>query len=84
MKNLQLTSVIGLMALLVGWSPLVMAQSKENPVDKFRQLEEILPTPNAERIASGAPGRVTGNNEPITKCPLPWTTRNSDWWEVRR
>ena len=24
--------------------------------DKFRQLEEILPTPNRERAASGAPG----------------------------
>ncbi len=27
-----------------------------NPVDKFRQLEEILPTPNDYRTASGAPG----------------------------
>lgn len=34
-----------------GW-----AQSKSNPVDKFRQLEEILPTPNEYRTASGAPG----------------------------
>ena len=33
------------------------AQSKSNPLDKFRQLEEILPTPNDERAASGAPGR---------------------------
>jgi hypothetical protein len=32
------------------------AQSKSNPVDKFRQLEEILPTPNEYRTASGAPG----------------------------
>ena len=24
--------------------------------NKFRQLEEILPTPNDQRIASGAPG----------------------------
>ena len=24
--------------------------------DKFRQLEEILPTPNSYRTASGAPG----------------------------
>ena len=25
--------------------------------DKFRQLEEILPTPNDQRTASGAPGQ---------------------------
>lgn len=36
----------------------VMAQSKSNPVDKFRQLEEILPTPNVYRTASGAPGHA--------------------------
>ena len=38
----------------------VMAQSVVNPKfgqpDKFRQLEEILPTPNDYRTASGAPG----------------------------
>ncbi|MCU1261142.1 MAG: Aminopeptidase [Bryobacterales bacterium] len=32
------------------------AQSKLSPVDKFRQLEEVLPTPNEYRTASGAPG----------------------------
>ncbi|MFN8059077.1 MAG: M1 family metallopeptidase [Vicinamibacterales bacterium] len=32
------------------------AQSKHDPSDKFRQLEEILPTPNDYRTASGAPG----------------------------
>jgi len=31
-------------------------QSKSKPSDKFRQLEEILPTPNDQRTASGAPG----------------------------
>jgi hypothetical protein len=36
---------------LAGWG-----QSKKSPVDKFRQLEEILPTPNDYRTASGAPG----------------------------
>lgn len=34
----------------------VAAQSKSKPGDKFRQLEEILPTPNEYRTASGAPG----------------------------
>ncbi|HZS09673.1 MAG TPA: M1 family metallopeptidase [Blastocatellia bacterium] len=33
-----------------------LAQSKVSPADKFRQLEEILPTPNDYRSASGAPG----------------------------
>lgn len=30
--------------------------TKQSPADKFRQLEEILPTPNEYRAASGAPG----------------------------
>jgi hypothetical protein len=34
------------------------AQSKTSPSDKFKQLEEILPTPNEQRAASGAPGRA--------------------------
>jgi predicted secreted protein len=34
----------------------VFGQSKSAPSDKFRQLEEILPTPNEYRTASGAPG----------------------------
>jgi hypothetical protein len=34
----------------------VGAQSKSKPSDKFRQLEELLPTPNEQRTASGAPG----------------------------
>ncbi|MFL6209919.1 MAG: M1 family metallopeptidase [Pyrinomonadaceae bacterium] len=38
--------------------PCVHAQSKTNPSDKFRQLEENLPTPNEQRAASGAPGRA--------------------------
>ncbi len=35
---------------------LVVAQSKSQPIDKFKQLEENLPTPNEYRTASGAPG----------------------------
>jgi len=34
----------------------VFGQSKSKPSDKFRQLEEILPTANEQRTASGAPG----------------------------
>ena len=32
--------------------------SKPLPTDKFRQLEELLPTPNEQRTASGAPGHA--------------------------
>jgi len=45
-----------LLALCLSINPFVFAQSKTNPVDKFRQLEELLPTPNEQRSASGAPG----------------------------
>ena len=38
------------------FAPATAAQSKNSPVDKFRQLEEILPTPNEQRTGSGAPG----------------------------
>ena len=34
----------------------VLAQSKTNPVDKFAQMDDLLPTPNEQRTASGAPG----------------------------
>ena len=45
-----------LLALCLSINSLLFAQSKNNPVDKFRQLEELLPTPNEQRSASGAPG----------------------------
>jgi hypothetical protein len=44
-----------LLALTV-FAPLLLAQNKLSPIDKFRQLEEVLPTPNEYRTASGAPG----------------------------
>ncbi len=44
-----------LVCLLAVASP-VFAQSKTVQSDKFKQLEEILPTPNEYRAASGAPG----------------------------
>jgi hypothetical protein len=50
MRQLLLISLILLVA------PLAFGQSKSKPSDKFKQLEEILPTPNEYRTASGAPG----------------------------
>jgi len=45
------------LTLCLATSPLIFAQSKSHPSDKFRQLEELLPTPNEQRAASGAPGQ---------------------------
>lgn len=45
-------SLLFLMGCLVASSQ----TTKQSPSDKFRQLEEILPTPNEYRTASGAPG----------------------------
>ena len=39
-------SALSLAALALCLSAPARAQSKTNPMDKFRQLEEILPTPN--------------------------------------
>ena len=45
--------------LTIVFSPIVVGQTnhKYKQEDKFRQLEEILPTANAYRTASGAPGK---------------------------
>ncbi len=48
--------VSGLMAVFL-FPATASAQSKSNPVDKFAQMEDLLPTPTAYRTASGAPGR---------------------------
>ena len=48
-------------ALIVTLTTTLFAQpytTKPLPHDKFRQLEELLPTPNAQRTASGAPGHA--------------------------
>lgn len=49
----------GLAALPAAFAPPALAAPAASPAipqDKFRQLEEILPTPNGFRTASGAPG----------------------------
>lgn len=45
-----------LVCCLLGAVSLFAQTTKSSPADKFRQLEEILPTPNEYRTASGAPG----------------------------
>jgi len=49
---------LAVLCFIVAPTLVVRAQSKTTPSDKFRQLEEILPTPNEQRAASGAPGRA--------------------------
>ena len=54
----RLPLLVTVLPLLAGISP---AQSqivnrKYAPPDAFRQLDEVLPTPNSWRAASGAPG----------------------------
>ncbi len=60
MKYSSFVTLIGLMLTLFSSVFISQAQSKTNEnsayKDKFRQLEEILPTPNVYRTASGAPG----------------------------
>jgi hypothetical protein len=50
-----LRPLLACLLVLSSFAPLA-AQSKSQPSDKFRQLEEELPTPNDYRAASGAPG----------------------------
>jgi len=52
----MLLSRFALVLLILSFSVFAFAQSKTKPSDKFRQLEENLPTPNEQRTASGAPG----------------------------
>ncbi|MCP4985842.1 MAG: M1 family metallopeptidase [Colwellia sp.] len=56
MKQSTSAALLGLVLIFSG---LLSANSQANKApfdDKFRQLEEVLPTPNIYRTASGAPG----------------------------
>ncbi|OYT70600.1 MAG: aminopeptidase [Chloracidobacterium sp. CP2_5A] len=57
---LALIATLGLAGL--GAPSAALAQSKSKPSDKFRQLDEVLPTPNEYRAASGAPGHKYWQN----------------------
>ena len=52
------TRCLSILLLCLALATLANAQSKTKPSDKFRQLEELLPTPNEQRTASGAPGHA--------------------------
>ena len=52
-RILGLVMLLGLVGAL-----LVMAQEAKlgSPVQKFQQLDSLLPTPSSQRLATGAPG----------------------------
>ncbi|MDQ3633579.1 MAG: M1 family metallopeptidase [Acidobacteriota bacterium] len=50
-KHIFSICVLILLSVIAGF-----AQSKSNPSDKFKQLDEKLPTPTSYRTASGSPG----------------------------
>jgi len=56
MKYSTSTALIGLVLAFTGLLSAESQASKAVFDDKFRQLEEVLPTPNIYRTASGAPG----------------------------
>ena len=51
--SLSVALILGMISTAAAQPP---AATDSLPIDKFRQLEELLPTPNATRNASGAPG----------------------------
>ncbi|HEX9900356.1 MAG TPA: aminopeptidase, partial [Candidatus Methylomirabilis sp.] len=53
---MPLRSLLLVPFLLLLCPAVVLGQGSQYDTDKFRQLEEILPTPNGFRTASGAPG----------------------------
>ena len=53
----QKVVIVALCVAISAQSPAQVNQTKGSFVDKFRQLDEVLPTPNTWRTASGAPGR---------------------------
>jgi Peptidase family M1 domain len=48
--------ILTLLLITLFFSPILRGQITKGFDDKFRQLEEILPTPNGYRTGSGAPG----------------------------
>jgi len=56
MKYSTSTTLIGLVLAFFGLLPVDSHATKMTFDDKFRQLEEVLPSPNIYRAASGAPG----------------------------
>ena len=55
---------------LLFFAATVFAQGSQYDTDKFRQLEEILPTPNTYRTASGAPGHEYWLGAELTRMDL--------------
>lgn len=56
-KWFQVSVFVSCLFALALLPPMAFAQSKSYPSDKFKQMDDLLPTPNEQRTASGAPGR---------------------------
>ena len=58
MKKISLTLSALLLPMVMSGSAIASSveQTKGSFVDKFRQLDEALPTPNVYRSAAGEPG----------------------------
>ncbi len=65
MKNLkksgEVQTVRCILLLLIS-TPWLAAAEPGTPISKFQQLDQTLPTPSAQRIASGAPGTAYWQN----------------------
>jgi len=60
MSMVRTVCALSVALLLAVYGRSVLAEgsaTKQSPPDKFRQLDELLPTPNSYRTASGAPGK---------------------------
>ena len=55
-----------------------LVQSQTSPSDKFAELDDLLPTPNEQRTASGGPGHgYRAVSAPITRLESNSMTSNN-------
>ena len=72
------TVILGLMGFAL-ISTNSYAQTMEQLNDKFRQLNEYLPTPNSYRTASGAPGHEYWQQQADYKIDVTLDDQGSPW-----
>ena len=56
MKPTTKSSLVAALVSCLLISTVAFTQSKTDPANKFAQMDDLLPTPNEQRTASGAPG----------------------------
>ena len=79
-QNLHIQKAVWSILLVLIFAPILRGQdSKGKPFDdKFRQLEEILPTPNSYRTGSGAPGHEYWQQQADYKMKLELNDENQN------